>query len=84
EKLRAILRAERNSTCEVTGNYIKGRNNFYVHWLIPKEQGGTADLGNLMLLEPQFKDLLKSKDAKTYYKDNKNYQKILKTLSKNK
>ncbi|MGL4998967.1 MAG: group II intron reverse transcriptase/maturase [Cetobacterium sp.] len=84
EKLRAILRSERNSTCEVTGNYIKGINNFYVHWLIPKEQGGTADFGNLMLLEPQFKDLLKSKDAKTYYKDNKNYQKILKTLSKNK
>ncbi|MGL5427935.1 MAG: hypothetical protein ACRDAS_08495, partial [Cetobacterium sp.] len=81
EKLRAMLRMARNSICEVTGNYIKGKDDFYVHWLIPRERGGTADFENLMLLESSFKDLLKRKDAKNYYVDNENYRKILKTLS---
>ncbi|MGL5918479.1 MAG: HNH endonuclease signature motif containing protein [Cetobacterium sp.] len=81
-QIRAILRVERNSTCEVTGEYIKGNNNFYVHRIVPKEHGGSDDLDNLMLLESSFKTLLKSKNREDYYKDNENYAKILKTLSK--
>ncbi|MGL5903016.1 MAG: reverse transcriptase domain-containing protein, partial [Cetobacterium sp.] len=61
-QIRAILRVERNSTCEVTGEYIKGNNNFYVHRLVPKEHGGSDDLNNLMLLDSSFKSLLKSEN----------------------
>lgn len=51
EKTRAMLRHARDSKCEVTGEYIKGKDNFYVHWIIPKEEGGTESLDNLMLLK---------------------------------
>ncbi|MGL5936343.1 MAG: reverse transcriptase domain-containing protein, partial [Cetobacterium sp.] len=81
-QIRAILRSQRNSTCEVTGEYIKGNNNFYVHRMVPKEHGGSDDLENLMLLDSSFKTLLKSENREDYYKDNENYARILKTLSK--
>ncbi|MGL5057113.1 MAG: HNH endonuclease signature motif containing protein [Fusobacteriaceae bacterium] len=81
-QIRAILRVARNSTCEVTGEYINGNNNFYVHRLVPKEHGGSDDLENLMLLDSSFKTLLKSSNREDYYKDNENYVRILKTLSK--
>ncbi|MGL4358157.1 MAG: group II intron reverse transcriptase/maturase [Cetobacterium sp.] len=81
-QIRAILRVARNSTCEVTGKYIAGNDNFYVHRLVPKEHGGSDDLDNLMLLDSSFKTLLKSKNREDYYKDNENYARILKTLSK--
>ncbi|ERT65574.1 hypothetical protein HMPREF0202_02769, partial [Cetobacterium somerae ATCC BAA-474] len=81
-QIRAILRLQRNSTCEVTGKYIAGNDNFYVHRLVPIEHGGSADLENLMLLDSSFKTLLKSENKEDYYKDNENYARILKTLSK--
>ena len=81
-QIREILRFQRNSTCEVTGKYIAGNDNFYVHRLVPKEHGGSDDLENLMLLDSSFKTLLKSESREDYYKDNENYAKILKTLSK--
>ena len=81
-QIRAILRFQRNSTCEVTGKYIEGNDNFYVHRLVPKEHGGSDDLENLMLLNSSFKTLLKSENREDYYKDNENYARILKTLSK--
>ncbi|MGL5058147.1 MAG: HNH endonuclease signature motif containing protein [Fusobacteriaceae bacterium] len=81
-RIRAILRVERNSTCEVTGEYIKGNNNFYVYRIVPKEHGGSDELENLMLLNSSFKTLLKSTNREDYYKDNENYARILKTLSK--
>ncbi|MGL5989671.1 hypothetical protein [Cetobacterium sp.] len=76
------MRVKRNSTCEVTGEYIKGNDNFYVRRLVPKEHGGSDDLENLMLLDSSFKTLLKSSNREDCYKDNENYAKILKTLSK--
>ncbi|MGL4946110.1 MAG: group II intron reverse transcriptase/maturase [Cetobacterium sp.] len=81
-QITAILRVARNSTCEVTGEYITGNDNFYVHRLVPKEHGGSDDLNNLMLLDSSFKALLKSENREDYYKDNENYVRILKTLSK--
>lgn len=33
-QIREILRFRRNSTCEVTGKYIAGNDNFYVHRLV--------------------------------------------------
>lgn len=81
-QIRAILRLQRNSTCEVTGKYIAGNDNFYVHRLVSKEHGGSDDLENLMLLDSSFKTLLKSENREDYYKDNENYARILKTLSK--
>ncbi|MGL5055773.1 MAG: hypothetical protein ACRC6A_00115 [Fusobacteriaceae bacterium] len=81
-RIRAILRVERNSTCEVTGEYIKGNNNFYIHRIVPEEHGGSDGLDNLMLLHSSFKTLLKSRNREDYYKDNENYARILKTLSK--
>ena len=80
--LRAILRFKRNSVCEVTGEYIKNEDDVYVHWITPKKYGGTDDISNLMLLKSLFKILLKDENRNNYYKDNENYQKILKTLSK--
>ena len=81
-QIRAILRVQRNSICEVTGKYIGGNDNFYVHRIIPKEFGGSDEFHNLMFLDSSFKNLLKSENKEDYYKDNDNYQKILKTLSK--
>ncbi|MGL5058234.1 MAG: HNH endonuclease signature motif containing protein, partial [Fusobacteriaceae bacterium] len=81
-QIRAILRVARNSTCEVTGEYIKGNNNFYIHRIVPEEYCGSDDLENLMLLDLSFKTLLKSSNREDYYKDNENYVRILKTLSK--
>ena len=81
-RLRAILRFKRNSVCEVTGEYIKNEDNVYVHWITPKEHGGTDDISNLMLLKSSFKILLKDENRSNYYKNNENYQNILKTLSK--
>ena len=81
-QIRAILRLQRNSTCEVTGKYIAGNDNFYVHRLVPREHGGSDDLENLMLLDSSFKALLESENREDYYKDNENYARILKTLSK--
>ena len=81
-QIRAILRLQRNSTCEVTGKYIAGNDNFYVHRLVPIEHGGSDNLENLMLLDSSFKTLLKSENREDYYKDNENYARILKTLSK--
>ncbi|MGL5592729.1 MAG: hypothetical protein ACRDDH_02150 [Cetobacterium sp.] len=43
-QVRAILRLQRNSICEVTRKYIEGNDNFYVHRLVPKEQGRSDDL----------------------------------------
>lgn len=81
-QIRAVLRLQRNLTCEVTGKYIVGNDNFYVYRLVPKEHGRSDDLENLMLLEFSFKTLLKSENREDYYKDNENYARILKTLSK--
>jgi group II intron reverse transcriptase/maturase len=81
-KLRAKLRFLRNSTCEITGEYIGGKDDFYIHWIIPKEHGGTDDVSNLMILHSSFKAILKDENKADYYKDNKNYQNLLKTLSK--
>ncbi|MGL5803048.1 MAG: group II intron reverse transcriptase/maturase [Cetobacterium sp.] len=79
---RAKLRYLRNSTCEITGEYIGGRDDFYVHWIIPKEHGGTDDIENLMILHSSFKRILTMENKEDYYKDNENYQKLLETLSK--
>ncbi|MGL6099622.1 MAG: hypothetical protein ACRC0G_08340 [Fusobacteriaceae bacterium] len=49
---------------------------------ITQEHGGRDDLDNLMLLDFSFKTLLKSENREQYYKDNENYARILKTLSK--
>lgn len=81
-QLRAKLRYMRNSSCEITGEYIGGRDDFYVHWIIPKEHGGTDDIENLMILHSSFKTILNSENKEEYYKDNENYQKLLETLSK--
>lgn len=59
EKTRAMLRHARDSKCEITGEYIKGRDDFYVHWIVPKEDGGTEDLDNLMFVKTEFKSQLK-------------------------
>ncbi|MGL5056519.1 MAG: hypothetical protein ACRC6A_03995 [Fusobacteriaceae bacterium] len=69
-RIRAILRVERNSTCEVTGEYIAGNNNLYIHRIVLKEHGRSDDLDNLMLLDSSFKTLLKSRNREDYYKDN--------------
>ncbi len=45
-QIRAILKLQRNSTCEVTGKYIAGNDNFYVHRLVPIEHGGSDNLEN--------------------------------------
>ncbi|WP_047383565.1 HNH endonuclease, partial [Cetobacterium sp. ZWU0022] len=76
------MRLQRNSTCELAGKYIAGDDNFYVHRLVPKEHEGSDDLENLMLLDSSIKALLKSENREYYYKDNENYARILKTLSK--
>ena len=81
-QIRAVLRLQRNSTCEVTGKYIAGNDNFYVHRLVPKEYGGSDDLENLMLLDSSFKTLLENENREDYYKDNEKYARILKTFSK--
>ena|GEM_PF-6267641 len=64
------MRFQRNSTCEVTGKYITGNDNFHVHRIIPKEHGGSDDLENLMLLDSSFKTLLEIENREDYYKDN--------------
>ncbi|MGL5623425.1 HNH endonuclease, partial [Cetobacterium sp.] len=61
---------------------IGGRDDFYVHWIIPKEHGGTDDIENLMILHSSFKRILTMENKEDYYKDNENYQKLLETLSK--
>lgn len=76
------MRLQRNSTCEVTGKYIEGNDNFYVHRSVPKEHRGSDELENLILLDSSFKTLLKSENREDYYKGNENYAKILKILSK--
>ena len=81
-QLRAKLRHMRNSICDITGEYIGGRDDFYVHWIIPKEYGGIDDIENLMILHSSFKTILNSENKEDYYKDNENYQKLLETLSK--
>lgn len=81
-QLRAKLRHMRNSICDITGEYIGGRDDFYVHWIIPKEYGGTDNIENLMILHSSFKTILNSENKEDYYKDNENYQKLLETLSK--
>lgn len=65
-QIRAILRVQRNSICEVTEKYI----------------GGSDEYHNLMFLNSSFKNLLKSENKEDYYIDDDNYQKILKILSK--
>ncbi|WP_330112125.1 HNH endonuclease signature motif containing protein (plasmid) [Cetobacterium somerae] len=81
-KLRAKLRFLRNSTCKITGEYIGGKDDFYIHWIIPKEHGGTDDINNLMILHSSFKAILNDENKADYYKDNKNYLNLLKALSK--
>ena len=81
-QLRAKLRHMRNSICDITGEYIGGRDDFYVHWIIPKEYEGTDTVENLMILHSSFKTILNSENKEDYYKDNENYQKLLETLSK--
>lgn len=81
-KLRAKLRFLRNSTCEITGEYIGGKDDFYIHWIIPKEHGSTDDINNLIILHSSFKAILNDKNKADYYKDNKNYQNLLKAFSK--
>lgn len=81
-QLRSKLRHMRNSICDITGEYIGGRDDFYVHWIIPKKHGGTDNIENLMILHSSFKTILNSENKEDYYKDNENYQKLLETLSK--
>lgn len=82
EKIKSKLRFLRNSTCEITKEYIGGRDKFYVHHILPKEKGGTDEMDNLILLKYEFKKLLTSKNAKEYLPENQMYQKLLKTISK--
>ena len=82
EKIKAKLRFLRNSTCEITKEYISGQDRFYVHHIIPKEKGGTDEMENLILLKYEFKKLLNSENPNEYFPENEMYQKLLKTLSK--
>jgi len=81
-EMRAKIMIERGSKCEVTGEYLKGNNNFYVHWLVSKEEGGKEELENLMLLKSNFKEMIQKDDASEYFINNVNYDKILKSISK--
>ena len=82
EKIKAKLRFLRNSTCEITREYISGQDRFYVHHIIPKEKGGTDEMENLILLKYEFKKLLNSENPNEYFPENEMYQKLLKALSK--
>ncbi len=82
EKIKAKLRFLRNSTCEITKEYIGGQDRFYVHHIIPKEKGGTDEMENLILLKYEFKKLLNSENPEKYLPNNEIYQKLLKTFSK--
>ncbi|MGL5427087.1 MAG: reverse transcriptase domain-containing protein, partial [Cetobacterium sp.] len=82
EIIKARLRLLRNSTCEITKEYIAGRDRFYVHHIIPKQKGGKDDIENLMFLKYEFKRLLSSENPERYLPENRIYQNLLKTLSK--
>lgn len=84
EILRAEVRFKSNSKCAVTGDYISGNNRYDVHHVIPKQNGGQDVIENLVLLKPEIHRLLHSNKAHEFYKENKMYQKLLKSLSEKK
>ncbi|MGL5639154.1 MAG: HNH endonuclease signature motif containing protein, partial [Cetobacterium sp.] len=70
--------------CAVTGEYISGNNRYDVHHITPKKNGGKDAIENLVLLKPEVHRLLHSNKAREFYKENKMYQKLLKSLSEKK
>lgn len=82
--LRAEVRFKSNSKCAVTGEYISGNNRYDVHHITPKKNGGKDAIENLVLLKPEVHRLLHSNKAREFYKENKMYQKLLKSLSEKK
>ncbi|XLD85064.1 HNH endonuclease signature motif containing protein (plasmid) [Cetobacterium somerae] len=63
---------------------MSGNNRYDVHHIIPKQNGGQDVIENLVLLKPEIHRLLHSNKAHEFYKENRMYQKLLKSLSEKK